>query len=70
MKLTPQAALVLTHLQRKGTVTPVEAQAVHKVRHLPARIFELRRAGYRIVSHTLRDLTGQRYVRYGLELAA
>ena len=66
--LTPQADAVLNHLIAAGSVTAVEAAAVLRVRHLPARIFELSKAGYEITRTRRKDSTGQRYVRYGLAL--
>lgn len=62
--LTPQAALVLSHLQRKGTITPVEAATVHKIRSLPRRILDLKKAGYDIGTVIKKDLAGQRYAEY------
>lgn len=66
-QLTPQARAVLAHLQAAGSVTGVEAQACLRVRHLPARIFELRKAGVEIDRAIKKDSTGQRYVRYLLK---
>lgn len=65
--MSPQTRIVLSHLERNGSISPVEAAAVHRIRHLPARIFELRRAGMNIASEPRKDATGQRYVRYRLE---
>lgn len=69
--VTPQAALVLQHLQKNGSISPVEAAAVHRIRHLPARIYELKeKLGRKIVSEQRKDATGQRYVRYRLDESA
>lgn len=65
--LKPQTALVLAHLEKNGSISPVEAAAVHRIRHLPARIKELRQAGRKIASEQRKDATGQRYVRYRLD---
>ncbi|AOK28865.1 hypothetical protein AQ611_04910 [Burkholderia singularis] len=67
MKLTPQAQIVLRHLQSVGSITNVEANAVHRVRSLSRRITEIQDAGYRINKVRRRDCTGQQYVRYSLE---
>ena len=64
--MTPQCTTVLNHLKSAGSITGVEAEAVHRVRHLPRRIADLKAAGYAIVSATRRDATGQRYARYTL----
>jgi hypothetical protein len=67
MKLTPQATKVLAHLQSVGSITNVEANAVHRVRSLSRRITEIQDAGVRIAKTRRRDVTGQVYVRYSLE---
>lgn len=64
--LKQQTAVILNHLQRKGSITNVEAHAVHKVRSVSSRVAELRRAGYDIRSQYKRDAAMQRYVRYVL----
>jgi hypothetical protein len=64
--MTPQAALVLRHLQTQGHITPVEAAMVHRIRHLPSKVFELKRSGYPVVTALKVDMTGQRYARYTL----
>lgn len=65
--MTPQAQIVLNHLERVGNITPVEASTVYKVRHLPRRIADLKDAGYEIVTQMKKDLAGQRYARYVLQ---
>ena len=62
--MSPQCQIVLDHLKAEGSISGVEAAAVHKVRHLPRRIADLRGMGFDIVSTTKTDTTGQRYVRY------
>jgi hypothetical protein len=64
--MTPQAMTILAHLMQAGPLTGVEAEQVYRVRHLPARIFELRNAGHRIHSAVKHDATGQRYTRYSI----
>lgn len=65
--LSPQARLVLKHLQSVGSITNVEANAVHRVRSLSRRITELKDAGHNVKKDFRKDTTGQRYVRYSLE---
>jgi len=67
MTISPQALKVLQHLQDTGSISNVEAHAVHRVRSVSRRITELRNAGHRIEKRQCRDVTGQRYVRYVLE---
>ena len=69
-KLSPQAELVLKHLKNVGPITPVEAAAVHRIRHLPRRIADLKEAGHTIVTDIRYDATGQRYAKYRLIQAA
>lgn len=57
---------LLNHLQIRGSITQVEAQAIYKMRSLTRRIADLREQGYNIKSETKTDPTGQRYVRYWL----
>lgn len=67
--MTPQAMLVLQHLQAHGSITNVEANAVHKVRSVSRRITEIVDAGFNIIKLNRRDTTGQRYVKYVLQPA-
>lgn len=69
-KLTPQAQKVLDHLNSVGSISNVEANAVHRVRSLSRRITEIGDAlygtGFRVRKEFKRDVTDQRYVRYSL----
>lgn len=67
MNLSPQAKIVLRHLQTVGNITNVEANAVHRIRSLSRRVTELKHAGYKIDKKRRKDVTGQFYVRYALE---
>jgi hypothetical protein len=69
-RLSPQCQVVLDHLRRAGSITQVEANAVHRIRALPRRIADLKAAGVAVTAQQRRDLTGQRYVRYFLRNAA
>lgn len=64
--LSPQARIVLNHLQAVGSITAVEASAVHRVRSVSRRITEINDEGFRIRKEHKRDVNGQRYVRYVL----
>ena len=68
--LAPQVAAVLRHLQVAGSISNVEAQAVHRIRALPRRIRDLVEAGIPIRKERRQDATGQRYVRYYLDTSA
>lgn len=63
--ITPQAAVVLSHLKRTGTITQREALMDHSVQSLTRRITELRSAGYKISDEWKNHpITKQRYKRY------
>jgi hypothetical protein len=62
--MTPQAHVVLKHLQEVGSITNVEAHMVHKIRSVSRRITEISDAGYAISKQRRSDATGQKYVRY------
>lgn len=60
----PMTKAILSHLERVGSITNVEAQAVYRCRALPRRIADIREAGYEVIKKTKFDPTGQRYVQY------
>ncbi|MDM0006467.1 helix-turn-helix domain-containing protein [Variovorax sp. J22G73] len=65
--MTPQTQIVLKHLRAQGSITNVEANAVHGIRSVSRRITELREeSGFNITKQQKRDPNGQRYVRYVL----
>jgi hypothetical protein len=64
--MTHQEEVVLNHIRRTGSITPMEADCVHRIRQLPARIFDLKRRGYAIRTTIRKDVTGQRYAHYTL----
>ena len=66
--MSPQSAVVLKHLLAQGSITAVEAQAVHRVRSVSRRITEIQDAGFWVDKVQSKDVTGQRYVRYVLPL--
>ncbi len=73
MKLAPQTTTILRHLEKVGSISNVEAQALYKCRALPKRISEIDHAldqnnDPRYIGKEMkRDATGQRYVRYYLK---
>jgi hypothetical protein len=67
-RLSPQCDTVLRHLLRAGSITGVEAASVHRIRALPRRIADHREAGYVVRREQRQDVTGQRYVRYFLNV--
>ena len=59
-------SMILKHLEDKGSITNIEAQALYRCRALPRRIADLKEIGFSIASVMKRDATNQRYVRYYL----
>lgn len=45
-----QKDLILAHIEKHGSITPLEAQRLYGCMRLGARIYDLRRDGYDIVS--------------------
>ncbi len=65
--ITPQAQVVLHHIQQAGSITQREALVDHSIQSLTRRITELRDAGYPVQRiDKLHPITGQRYARYVL----
>ena len=62
--MTPQMKTVLTHLQRRGNISPMEALTVYGICRLASRVCELRDLGYGIKTNLKRDDTGHKYARY------
>lgn len=62
----PMNALILRHLESKGSITNVEAQALYRCRSLSRRICDIKAWGFPIKSVMKTDATKQRYVRYEL----
>jgi hypothetical protein len=65
LRLTPQAKTVLRHLERRGTISPMEALVSYSISRLAACIYEIRhKAGHRVVCDIRRDEQGHKYARY------
>jgi len=63
-----QLDMLKRHFAENGSITNVEAQAVYKIRSLPRRICDLEGEGYSFERTWKRDLTGQRYMRYTIQV--
>ena len=59
-----QLETILKHVRTTGSISNVEAQAVHRVRALPRRIADLEEQGFLFERVRNTDVNGQRYVRY------
>jgi hypothetical protein len=65
-RMSPQTRVVAGHLKATGSITAVEANAVHRIRSVSRRITELLDNGFVIRKEQKRDVNNQRYVRYVL----
>lgn len=65
--MTPQARTVLRHLVQEGSITPMVAAGIYKVRSLPRRILDLKEAGVKVERELRKDATGQRYAFYTMD---
>lgn len=67
--LHPMNQRILWHLERKYSISGLEAASLFACRHLPSRIRDLKKAGVGIVSEWRTDSTGGKYKRYYLSPA-
>jgi hypothetical protein len=58
--------MLLDHLQRQPSITPVEALAQYGCFRLAARVHELRQAGHDILTDMVHASNGKRYASYHL----
>lgn len=70
LRLTPQAKTILRHLKRRPSISPMEALNVYSIVRLAPCIYEIRKAGYKVLSTFKRDEQGHKYTRYSLAVAA
>lgn len=66
LSVTPQARQVLNHLEKRGSISPMEAIITYGITRLAARIFELREIGITVLTNLKRDENGKPYARYTL----
>jgi hypothetical protein len=64
--LSDKAKVVLRHLDSHGSLSPAEAQVVHRIPKVAKQIWELRQAGASIRTFIRHDAAGTRYARYSL----
>jgi hypothetical protein len=60
-----QSTQILIHLRQHGDITPLEALGQYRCFRLAARINDLRKDGYRIITEAQRG-DGKRWARYRL----
>ena len=64
LNCTPQSRKVLSHLKKRGSITPMEALITYGITRLAARIHELRTAGFEIATQMKRDENKKPYATY------
>lgn len=64
IQLAPQARTVLLHLEKRGSISPLEAQGTYGITRLAARIHDLKQAGYPVKAEMRKDAAGKPYARY------
>ena len=64
--LYPLTRTILLHIEKRGSISPLEALITYGCQRLAARIHELRAAGVQINTTMKRDETGHAYARYTL----
>lgn len=62
----PQTRVVLLHLEKRKSISPMEALVSYGIARLSARVFDLRTVGYQVVTEMRQDGAGRRYARYRL----
>jgi hypothetical protein len=66
LRLKPQAKRVLRHMERKKSITALEALGVYGIFRLAAVIYDIKQAGFNVISTLHHDTNGKRYARYSL----
>lgn len=59
-----QRDTIVSHLQRLGSISPLEARHVYGIERLASRIDELRQNGHSIETNIKFDARGRRYAEY------
>ena len=67
MKKQSQADQILNHMQQGKPITPIDALNLFGCFRLGARIHELKKSGYPIVTETV-NRNGKQFARYSLAL--
>jgi hypothetical protein len=65
--LRGQKKLIFEHLQRRGSITAIEALIIYKCFRLAARVKDLRDYGVSIRTEIRTDPKGAKYARYHLD---
>lgn len=66
LRLPPQAKVILRHLEKGKTITPMESLIVYGIYRLSDCIFKLRNAGHDVLTLDRTDERGKKYGEYML----
>lgn len=66
IRLTPQAKTVLSHIEKRGAISPMEALTTYGISRLAAAVYEIRKAGHAVQAVIKHDAAGHKYTRYTL----
>ena len=69
LSLQPQCRKVLAHLEKRGSISPMEALTVYGIYRLSSVIHKLRAIGLTIHTDLRRDNERKTYARYSLKEA-
>ena len=62
--MSPQLRVLANHLDKKSSISAMEAHSVYRIRSLSRRICDLEELGWVFRRELRCDLTGQRYMKY------
>ena len=66
LSMKPQSRRILRHLEKKTSITPLEALGVYGVYRLAAVIYDIKKHGFPVTTTLHTDINGKRYARYSL----
>ena len=55
---------ILNHIIMKGSISPLEADSLYRVKRLTSRVYDLKRLGVNLIAEMRKDATGKKYCRY------
>jgi hypothetical protein len=66
LTLSPQAKIILRHLEKGKSITPLEALVVYGISRLSDCVFKIRNAGHDVAMEMCTDERGHGYGKYSL----
>lgn len=64
--LKPSTRKILAHIQRRGSISPLEAQVSYGIARLAPCVYDLRQVGYNVKTALRQDEAGHPYARYSI----